>query len=130
MERILIAEDDRTVQRVLRRLFEHEGFSVDIVSDGKSAIEAFQAALPAAVVLDLGLPIMSGEEVCREMRQESPTVPIVILSAVSDVRHKVLLLEMGADSYVTKPFSPRELMARVRALIRQAAESNHHARVR
>ena len=69
---------------------------------------------------------MSGQEVCREIRRESLTVPIIILSALSDVRHKVLLLEMGADSYVTKPFSPRELLARVRTLIRNATESKHH----
>ena len=73
---------------------------------------------------------MSGEEICHEIRQESLTVPIVILSAVSDVRHKVLLLKMGADSSVTKPFSPRELMARVRALIRHTTESSHHSKVR
>ena len=71
---------------------------------------------------------MSGQEVCREIRRESLTVPIIILSALSDLRHKVLLSEMGADCYVTKPFSPRELLARVRALIRQATESNHYAR--
>ena len=126
MERLLIAEDDRTVQKALLRLFEREGFSVEVTSDGKSAMDAFHVAIPAAVVLDLGLPIMSGQDVCREIRQESLTVPIIILSALSDVGHRVLLLEMGADSYVTKPFSPRELLARVRALIRNAAESKHH----
>ena len=123
MERVLIAEDDRMVQKALLRLFEHAGFSVDISSDGTSALEAFHATIPAAVVLDLGLPIMTGQEVCREIRRKSLTVPIIILSALSDVRHKVLLLEMGADSYMTKPFSPRELLARVRALIRKATES-------
>jgi DNA-binding response OmpR family regulator len=123
MERVLIAEDDRMVQKALLRLFEHAGFSVDIASDGRSALEAFHATIPAAVVLDLGLPIMTGQEVCREIRRESRTVPIIILSALSDVRHKVLLLEMGADSYMTKPFSPRELLARVRALMRKATES-------
>ena len=123
MERVLIAEDDRMVKKALLRLFEHAGFSVDIESDGKSALEAFHATIPAAVVLDLGLPIMTGQEVCREIRRESRTVPIIILSALSDVRHKVLLMEMGADSYMTKPFSPRELLACVRALIRKATES-------
>ena len=85
MERVLIAEDDRMVQKALLRLFEHAGFSVDIASDGKSALEAFHATIPAAVVLDLGLPIMTGQEVCREIRRESRTVPIIILSALSDV---------------------------------------------
>ena len=92
----MVAEDDRIVQKVLLRLFEHEGFIVDVTSDGKSAMEAFHAAVPAAVVLDLGLPVMSGQEVCREIRRESLTVPIIILSALSDVRHKVLLLENGS----------------------------------
>ena len=111
------------VQKALLRIFEHAGFSVDIASDGKSALEAFHATIPAAVVLDLGLPIMTGQEVCREIRRESRTVPIIILSALSDVRHKVLLLEMGADSYMTKPFSPRELLARVSEKQRNP---NHH----
>jgi len=127
MERLLIAEDDRTVQKTLLRLFERDGFTVEVASDGSSAMDAFHAAIPAAVVLDLGLPIMSGQEVCREIRRESLTVPIIILSALSDLRHRVMLLEMGADSYVTKPFSPRELLARVHALIRNATESKHHA---
>jgi DNA-binding response OmpR family regulator len=127
MERLLIAEDDRTVQKALLRLFEPDRFSVEVASDGKSAMDAFHAAIPAAVVLDLGLPIMSGQEVCREIRRESLTVPIIILSALSDVRHRVLLLEMGADSYVTEPFSPRELLARVRALIRTTTESKRGA---
>lgn len=128
MQRVLIAEDDRFVQKALLRLFEHEGFSVDVASDGKAAMEAFDNANPAAVVLDLELPIMSGNEVCREIRRKSVTVPIIILSAVSDVRQEVLLLEMGADSYVTMPFSPRELLARVRNLIRNATEYDHYAR--
>ena len=128
MARVLIAEDDRMVQKALLRLFEHEGFVVDIASAGQSAMESFHATIPAAVVLDLGLPIMSGQEVCREIRRESLTVPIIILSVLPDVSHKVLLLEMGADSYVTMPFNPRELLARVHALIRQATQSYSHAR--
>lgn len=126
MEQILIVEDDKVVQRVLKRLFESDGYNVDVTSDGRSALETFHAAAPAAIVLDLGLPIMSGEDVCREIRQQS-TVPIIILNALSDVRHKVLLLELGADDYVTKPFSPRELLARVRASIRHAVKPDVHA---
>src|SRR5215831_1093232 len=127
MERILIVEDDRVVQRALKRLFESDGYDVDVKADGRSALDAFHADTPTAVVLDLGLPVMSGQDVCREIRRQSFTVPIVILSALSDVRHKVLLLELGADDYVTKPFSPRELLARVRTSIRHAAKQYVHA---
>jgi DNA-binding response OmpR family regulator len=119
MERILVVEDDRAVQKALKRLFEAEGFAVDISADGKSAVEAFRAAAPAAVVLDLRLPAMSGRDVCREIKQQAPALPIIVLSAASDVADKVLLLELGADDYVTKPFSPRELLARVRAALRR-----------
>jgi DNA-binding response OmpR family regulator len=119
MERILVVEDDRAVQKALKRLFEAEGFAVEISSDGRSAVETFRTLAPAAVVLDLRLPALSGRDVCREIKQQSPTVPIIILSAASDVADKVLLLELGADDYVTKPFSPRELLARVRAALRR-----------
>lgn len=119
MERILVVEDDRAVQKALKRLFESEGFAVEISSDGKSALEAFRSLAPAAIVLDLRLPAMSGRDVCREIKQQNPTLPIIVLSAASDVSDKVLLLELGADDYVTKPFSPRELLARVRAALRR-----------
>jgi two-component system, OmpR family, alkaline phosphatase synthesis response regulator PhoP len=117
-ERILVVEDDRAVQKALKRLFETEGFAVEISGDGRSAVESCRSAAPAAVVLDLRLPIMSGRDVCREIKQQSPTIPIIVLSAASDISDKVLLLELGADDYVTKPFSPRELLARVRVALR------------
>ena len=120
MERILVVEDDRAVGKALKRLFESEGYSVDITADGRAGLGAFRAAPPAAVVLDLKLPGMSGRDVCREIKQDAPTVPVIILSAAADVMDKVLLLELGADDYVTKPFSPRELLARVRAAMRRS----------
>jgi DNA-binding response OmpR family regulator len=123
MERILVVEDDRAVQKALKRLFESEGFSVEISADGKSALEAFRASAPAAIVLDLRLPAMSGRDVCREIKQQVPSLPIIVLSAASDVSDKVLLLELGADDYVTKPFSPRELLARVRAALRRTVRT-------
>lgn len=116
--RILVVEDDPAVQKALRRLFETEGYTVETQSDGKSAIDSFQASPPAAMVLDLRLPKVSGSDVCKTIKALSPTLPIVVLSAASDVSDKVLLLELGADDYVTKPFSPRELLARVRAALR------------
>ena len=118
-ERILVVEDDHAVQKALKRLFETEGFEIEISSDGKAALEAFRRTTPSAIVLDLRLPQMSGRDVCREIKQQSPLVPIIVLSAASDVSDKVLLLELGADDYVTKPFSPRELLARVRAALRR-----------
>jgi len=123
MERILVVEDDRAVQKALKRLFEGENFTVEITADGKSAVEAFRRAAAAVVVLDLRLPVMSGREVCQEIKRLSPAVPVIILSAASDVSDKVLLLELGADDYVTKPFSPRELLARVRAASRRNTRS-------
>jgi DNA-binding response OmpR family regulator len=119
LDRILVVEDDRAVQKALIRLFEAEGYAVQIAGDGNAAVETFRAAVPSAVVLDLRLPGISGREVCREFKQSSPSVPIIVLSATSDVSDKVLLLELGADDYVTKPFSPRELLARVRAALRR-----------
>jgi DNA-binding response OmpR family regulator len=116
--RILIVEDDPAGQKALRRLFETEGYSVETQSDGKAALDSFQLSAPAAIVLDLRLPRVSGSDVCKEIKAVAPTVPIVVLSAASDVSDKVLLLELGADDYVTKPFSPRELLARVRAALR------------
>jgi DNA-binding response OmpR family regulator len=121
VERILVVEDDRAVQRALKRLFEAERFSVEISADGQSALEAFRRSAPAAIVLDLRLPVLSGSDVCREIKRQSPNVPIIVLSAASDVSDKVLLLEIGADDYVTKPFSPRELLARVRAALRRVS---------
>src|SRR5579863_1396139 len=119
--RILVVEDDPAVQKALKRLFETEGYTVEAQSDGRSALDSFHNAAPAAIVLDLRLPKVSGGDVCKEIKALSPTVPIVVLSAASDVSDKVLLLELGADDYVTKPFSPRELLARVRAALRHTA---------
>jgi len=116
--RILVVEDDRAVQKALRRLFETEGYTVETQADGRSALNSLQSSAPAGVVLDLRLPELSGLDVCKEIKALAPTLPIVVLSAVSDVFDKVLLLELGADDYVTKPFSPRELLARVRAKLR------------
>lgn len=121
--RILVVEDDPAVQKALRRLFETEGYAVEVQSDGKSALDSVQASAPAAIVLDLRLPKVSGRDVCKEIKAKSPALPIVVLSAASDVSDKVLLLELGADDYVTKPFSPRELLARVRAALRHTTRT-------
>jgi len=121
--RILVVEDDPAVQKALRRLFETEGYAVETQSDGKSALESFRASAPAAIVLDLRLPKVSGRDVCKEIKSIAPGLPVVVLSAASDVSDKVLLLELGADDYVTKPFSPRELLARIRAALRHTSRT-------
>jgi len=122
-ERILVIEDDRAVQKALKRLFETEGFTVDVAGNGAIGLEMFRAAPPSVLVLDLRLPGMPGQDVCREISQSAPSLPIIILSARTDVMDKVLLLELGAHDYVTKPFSPRELLARVRTALRRSART-------
>jgi two-component system, OmpR family, alkaline phosphatase synthesis response regulator PhoP len=119
-DRILVIEDDRAVQKALRRLFEGENFTVDVAGNGTEGLEMFRAATPTVVVLDLRLPGIPGQDVCREISQASPSIPIIILSARTEVMDKVLLLELGAHDYVTKPFSPRELLARVRTATRRS----------
>src|SRR6201993_1223658 len=120
MDTVLVVEDSRAMQRTLQRLFESDSLQVQIASDGPSGLELFRKQLPCAVVLDLKLPGMSGKELCREFKALAAAVPIVILSADSEVDDKVLLLELGADDYVTKPFSPKELLARVRRAMRRS----------
>src|SRR5882724_9066730 len=120
METVLVVEDSRPMQRTLQRLFEADGLAVEIAGDGIVGLESFRKQTPSVVVLDLKLPRLPGKEVCRAFKAHAASVPIVVLSANSDVEDKVLLLELGADDYVTKPFSPKELLARVRRAMRRA----------
>src|SRR5437899_7419558 len=124
METILVVEDDLAVQKALRRLFESEDYAVEVKPDGQAGLDAFHSSRPAAVVLDLRLPGLPGHDVCREIKKEAPALPVIVLSAKTDVTDKVLLLETGADDYVTKPFSPRELLARVRAALRRTTRTD------
>lgn len=119
MDSVLIIEDSRAMQRTLQRLFESDSLEVQIASDGVAGLEIFRKQPPSVVVLDLKLPRLSGKELCRAFKTQMPSIPIVILSAHEDVEDKVLLLELGADDYVTKPFSPKELLARVRRAMRR-----------
>ena len=116
---ILVVEDDPRMQKVLKRIFTEESYAIDVAGDGKTGLELFRVRRPVAVVLDLILPHISGRELCQTMKSLSPDTPVIVLSAITEVVDKVLLLELGADDYVTKPFSPRELMARVQAAIRR-----------
>jgi DNA-binding response OmpR family regulator len=119
MDSVLVIEDSRAMQRTLQRLFESDALQVQIASDGVAGLEIFQKQPPSVVVLDLKLPRLSGKELCRSFKTHMPSVPIVVLSANDEVDDKVLLLELGADDYVTKPFSPKELLARVRRAMRR-----------
>jgi DNA-binding response OmpR family regulator len=117
--RILVVEDDRTVAEVVTRYLEREGFVVESVGDGNEALARADAQLPDLVVLDIMLPGLDGLEVCRRLRSRAP-IPVVMLTARGSEEDRVLGLELGADDYVSKPFSPRELTARVKAVLRRA----------
>lgn len=116
---ILVIEDDPQMQKILQRIFREQGYGVTVCGDGEAGLDAFHTLRPSAVVLDLVLPKIFGRDLCKVMKAEQPGVPVIIVSAISEVADKVLLLELGADDYVTKPFSPRELMARVQAALRR-----------
>jgi DNA-binding response OmpR family regulator len=124
MDRILIVDDEPKIVRLVRDYLEHAGFAVTVARDGREAVMRARTDRPDLVVLDLGLPELDGLDVTRSLRRDS-SVPIIMLTARDDETDKVLGLELGADDYVTKPFSPRELVARVRAVLRrQAADSS------
>ena len=116
---VLVVDDDATVSDVVRRYLERAGFAVTLAADGPSALAAAAANAPNLVVLDLMLPGMSGLEVCRRLRERSD-VPVVMLTALGEETDRVVGFEVGADDYVTKPFSPRELALRVQSVLRRA----------
>ena len=120
--RILLVEDERSLADTVRYSLEREGFTVTLAEDGRRALERFRAEEPALVILDLMLPEIPGLDVCRQIRQVSD-VPIVIVTAKDSEAEKVAGLELGADDYVTKPFSVRELVSRVRANLRRVGMS-------
>jgi DNA-binding response OmpR family regulator len=120
-ERITIVEHDRALQRVLHRLFATEGYQVELLADEADVLQLLQSRPPTALILDLQIGGSTGWDLCQAIIRVSPGLPFVVLSASADVAEKVLLLEMGADDYITYPFSPRELLARMRALIRRAS---------
>jgi two-component system response regulator RegX3 len=117
--RILVVEDEESLADTVRYNLEREGYSVAVASDGRKALDRFRSDGPSLVILDLMLPEMSGLDVCRQIRQIS-NVPIIMVTAKDSEADKVAGLEIGADDYVTKPFSVRELVSRVRAHLRRA----------
>jgi DNA-binding response OmpR family regulator len=123
MDRILIVDDEPKIVRLVRDYLEHAGFAVTVARDGREALMRARTDPPDLVVLDLGLPELDGLDVTRSLRRDS-SVPIIMLTARDDETDTVLGLELGADDYVTKPFSPRELVARVRAVLRRQASDS------
>jgi DNA-binding response OmpR family regulator len=119
MKRILVVDDEPRIAQLARDYLEHAGFAVTLVGDGASALRSIRTQRPDLVVLDLGLPGVDGLDVTRQVRAET-SLPIVMLTARDDELDKLLGLELGADDYITKPFSPRELVARVRAVLRRS----------
>lgn len=118
---VLVVEDERAISDLLRLYISREGFGVHVVADGQSALAAARTMHPVAIVLDVGLPIMDGTEVCRQLRAEGNWVPILFCTARDDEVDRVLGLELGADDYITKPFSPREVVARIKSVVRRAS---------
>jgi len=118
--RVLVADDDETVADVVARYLEREGFTVEVVGDGEAALQRALADPPHLLVLDLMLPGIDGLEVCRRLRALAP-VPVIMLTAKGDEADRVIGLEFGADDYVAKPFSPKELTLRVKAVLRRAS---------
>ena len=117
MKNILIIEDDLRIRRILQLELEHEGYLVSLAKDGKEGLEKAKLIRYDLILLDLMLPEISGEEVCKELRKNSD-VPIIVLTAKENIRSKVELLDMGADDYITKPFNIEELFARMRVALR------------
>jgi len=121
MPKVLIVEDDDSMVAALRDGFEYEGYTVALARDGAAGLRLAAEAKPDVIILDVMLPKMSGLDVCRDIRKEGNTVPIIMLTARGQEIDKVLGLKLGADDYVTKPFGFLELMARVEAVIRRAS---------
>ena len=118
VQRILVIAESRALQSTLQRLFISEGYEVEIAADDLVGLEMVRRKPPSALILDLKYPASSGWELCREIAQSAPNLPFVILSTKADSVDKILLLEVGAGDFLTQPFQPRELVARIRSLIR------------
>jgi DNA-binding response OmpR family regulator len=121
-ELILLVDDESNIVQLARLYLEREGYQVISVGDGLGALEKVRSARPALMVLDIMLPGLDGLEVCKRLRGENSTVLIIMLTARDDDIDKIIGLEMGADDYMTKPFNPRELVARVKAVLRRNTE--------
>src|SRR5919109_2369012 len=128
MKTILVVDDESKITQLARDYLEHAGFAVRVARDGKTALANARAEKPDLVVLDLGLPELDVLDVTRELRKDS-NVPIIMLTARGEESDKLVGLELGADDYMVKPFSPKELVARVRAVLRRAESGPEAAEV-
>src|SRR5436309_2650283 len=117
---VLVVEDERAIADLERLYLSREGFGVHVEVDGVAGLAAARRLHPVAIVLDVGLPSLDGTEVCRRLRADGDWTPVLFVTARDDEVDRVLGLEMGGDDYITKPFSPRELVARVKAVLRRA----------
>jgi DNA-binding response OmpR family regulator len=118
---VLVVEDERPIADLIRLYLSREGFGVHVEADGRAGLAAAQRLHPVAIVLDVGLPGLDGTEVCRQLRAAGDWTPVLFVTARDDEVDRILGLELGADDYVTKPFSPRELVARVRSVLRRTS---------
>ncbi|NUK30664.1 response regulator transcription factor [Parageobacillus sp. VR-IP] len=123
-KKVLVVDDEQSIVTLLTYNLEQAGFTVVTANDGEEAIEKVADEQPALIILDLMLPKLDGVEVCKQLRQQKVMTPILMLTAKDDEFDKVLGLELGADDYMTKPFSPREVIARVKAILRRTQLSN------
>lgn len=122
---ILVIDDDENLRDTVALMLEKEGFSAVVAGDGKTGLDQALLLKPALALVDLRLPGMTGIDICKELRAAQPETAIIVLSAVGEEIDKVLLLEMGADDYVVKPFGSRELLARIRAVLRRSLGEAH-----
>jgi DNA-binding response OmpR family regulator len=121
MQTVLVIDDDESLRDTIGLMLENEGYRPALAGDGKTGFEQALALKPALILVDLRMPGLSGVEVCKRLRAAGQKTPLIVLSAIGDEMDKVLLLEIGADDYVVKPFGTRELLARIRALLRRTA---------
>ena len=128
MRTVMVVDDEPKIVQLARDYLEHAGFAVVVAHDGRAALATARAEKPDLVVLDLGLPVLDGLDVARTLRGES-NVPIVMLTGRSEESDKLVGLELGADDYVTKPFSPKELVARVRAVLRRTEHPRSESKI-
>ena len=128
MKKILVIDDEKKIVEIIKAYLERDGYQVISAFDGKTALALADNQHPDLIILDLMLPEISGWDVCRMIRKESE-VPIIMLTARDEVTDKIIGLEMGADDYVTKPFDPKELMSRVRAVLRRAESTARQTRI-
>lgn len=125
--RVLVVDDEESIVKLISYTFKQAGFEVFTAENGRQGLEIVKREYPDLIILDLMLPEIDGMELCRKLRQDGINVPIIMLTAKDDEIDRVLGLEIGADDYVTKPFSPRELVARVKAVLRRTGENDGHS---